>query len=964
MILKAQKSDGRRAIHWAFLLIPFLVAILWFAPDFVRMAEPSDINIFCDAEHVSDGNFVTNGHIVGNGSTQSDEKSFSGRYSSKVTPQQKYGMTITIPTPAQHTKYVVSIRRWTQSPEQSAIAVSGNEGSNFYLQTSETSEKNAAGWETLRLDFNLPDDGSVTSLKIFPYSFDKKSISYWDDLRIETIDLNSLDYAQLPRLHFYLDNKAVKKLGDKRTDALELGILKTGEDDWVKAKMTIDDEEVPTEVKLRLKGDWTDHLEGDYWSYRVQMPTERSWNRLQTFSLQDPLTRSYLHEWLFHKALEEEDIITPRYGFVLLKENTKPQVLYAYEEHFDKQIAEFKDRREGVIVKFSENAYWDQLIRNRKAQEEAGYRNAYETADILPFKAGRTVKNPKLLEQYEHASKLMTAFRDKSAPVADIFDIERLATFYALSDVFDAMHGSIWHNMRFYYNPVTRKLEPIGFDGFTEEGPFKTYSGMYFGEFKSSNGTGRWDALYYHLFQDEKFNELYTAALLKFSDANYLSALQQKHADALYGHELQIRTYIDSAYTFDLNPMRTRNRRIHNDVIPYSQNSLKVYREKNKKGITTYWTTNHHPLPLEIIGGSTKDGGEVIEGEHVLIRSNRKAYPKEFTEITLPQGSKQACFKLPGLDSVFYTEIFNWQRPGSDLDILYSSSSAPKIPLPEEAYSNENNIITIRSGTYQITSPLVIPEEHSLVVEAGTEIDFINNSYLLSYSRLLFQGTSEAPIEFNSSDKSSQGVQVIQAKEHSIVTYTRFNNFNTLEENEWQLTGAVTFYESDVQFEAVTVSNNSCEDALNLVRSKFEITGLNINHTFADGFDGDFCKGTINNSYFYKTGNDGLDFSGSNIDVVNVTLNEIGDKGISAGEQATLNILDVKISKAQIGIASKDLSVVTVKNTSLTDCAQGFAAYRKKPEFGGGTITVESYTTENIERLTNLDSESIIKLPN
>ena len=963
MILKARKSDGRRAIHWAFLLIPFIAVIFWFAPDFVGYDAPEDVFILCDAEHVEGNKFVTAGHVVGNGHTQSSEKSYSGKYSSKVTPDQKYGMTITIPTSDQNTKYVVSIRRWTQSPEQSALAVSGNEGSKFHLQTSETSEKNASGWETLRLDFNLPSDGSVTSLKIYPYSFDKKSISYFDDLRIETIDLENLDYAELPKLHFYLDNKAVRKLENKRNSALELGILKTGDDDWVKANMSIDEEDEPAEVKLRLKGDWTDHLEGDYWSYRVQMPTERSWNRLQTFSLQDPMTRSYLHEWLFHKALEEEDIITPRYGFVLLKENTKPQVLYAYEEHFDKQIAEYKNRREGVIVKFSENAFWDQLIRNRKVHEEAGYRNAYETADILPFKAGRTVKNPKLLEQYDHASKLMTAFREKSAPVEDIFDVERLATFYALSDVFDAMHGSIWHNMRFYYNPVTRKLEPIGFDGFTESGPLKTYPGMYFGEFKSSDATGRWDALYFFLFQDRKFNELYTSALLKFSDANYLNNLQKKHADNLYGHELQIRNYIDSSYSFDLNPMRTRIRRIHNDIIPYSQNSLKVYREKDANGNTSYWATNHHPLPLEIIGGSTKNGGELIEGEPFFIRSNRKLYPKEFTEISVPPGSKQACFKLPGLDSIFYTEIFNWQRPGSELNILYSTSSAPQIPLKKSAYSNENKIITVRTGKYQLTSPLVIPKDYTLIVEAGVELDFINKSYLLSYGRLLLKGTNNAPIEFNSSDKSAQGVQVIQANDNSVLTYTRFNNFNTLEENEWQLTGAVTFYESDVTFNTVTVSNNSCEDALNLVRSNFEITGLNINHTFADGFDGDFCKGILSNSYFFKTGNDGLDFSGSQIDVENVTLNEIGDKGISAGEEATLNISNVKISNAQIGIASKDLSKVSVKNTSITDCAQGFAAYRKKPEFGGGKITVESYTSENIERLKNLDAESTIKFP-
>ena len=28
-----------------------------------------------------------------------------------------------------------------------------------------------------------------------------------------------------------------------------------------------------------------------------------------------------------------------------------------------------------------------------------------------------------------------------------------------------AQHGAMWNNTRYYYNPITSKLEPIGFDG-------------------------------------------------------------------------------------------------------------------------------------------------------------------------------------------------------------------------------------------------------------------------------------------------------------------------------------------------------------------------------------------------------------------------------------------------------------------------------------------------------------------
>ena len=199
-----------------------------------------------------------------------------------------------------------------------------------------------------------------------------------------------------------------------------------------------------------------------------------------------------------------------------------------------------------------------------------------------------------------------------------------------------------------------------------------------------------------------------------------------------------------------------------------------------------------------------------------------------------------------------------------------------------------------------------------------------------------------------------------EAAERSRVEHTIFTQLNTMSENEWQLTGAVTFYESDVDMNQVTIAHNYCEDALNLVRCNFKIDGLNINNTFADGFDGDFCKGTIKNSYLHHTGNDGLDYSGSNIHVDNVILEHIGDKGISAGEEATVYIVSADISDAEIGVASKDLSEVTVQSVSLTDVGQGFAAYQKKPEFGGGSIFVSQYTAKDVKQLTISDEQSSI----
>ena len=54
---------------------------------------------------------------------------------------------------------------------------------------------------------------------------------------------------------------------EKRVQALSSGILLTADEDFVPASMRFNGGE-PFPVKIRLKGDWTDHLVGDKWSFR------------------------------------------------------------------------------------------------------------------------------------------------------------------------------------------------------------------------------------------------------------------------------------------------------------------------------------------------------------------------------------------------------------------------------------------------------------------------------------------------------------------------------------------------------------------------------------------------------------------------------------------------------------------------------------------------------------------------
>jgi len=963
MIIKGKKEKKRGPFIAKTMLFVFsVVGIFFVAKNFSFTTPKKSEIIICDAETVVEGNFVSNELLFKNGKTQSSEESYSGKYSSFVDHKNKYGIGYSIKKPEKNVRYIASVRRYAQSGNKSAIVIKGQPIKDFYKQVSTSKSIDENGWELLTIDISIPDSLDVKELSIYTVCMSKGGSAYFDDLQIETVRNNDNGLDKLDELHIYFDKQGMRKVNQKREEALKKGILQSSDDDWVKAKLTENDS-LSNDVNVRLKGDWTDHLKGDYWSYRIKMPKDKSWNRMQVFSLQDPETRSYLDEWIYHKALEKVDVITPRYGFVKFSQNNQDPVLYAYEEHFDKQIAEFKNRREGVIVKFSEDYLWNQRLRNKDIHNKDIHQNVIHNADILPFKAGKTLKDPKLTEQFERAQDLMDAYRNRSAPANEVFDMDLMAKYYAITDIFDANHSAIWHNLRFYYNPVTRKLEPIGFDGYTESGHYRIYVKLFFAEFMSSEYEDEWSAFYKYIFRDEEFIRYHTPAMMKYSSDDFINELLEENDDEIFKLETLIRRSTKPDYEFDENAILKRARIINRNITPFNENSVKVFREKDSDGKIKTFASNYHSLPIEVIGGQkSKKWFPIKVGASTIVRSNGRKMPPSYTRIEVSPTDNYVFFKLPETDEIFYSTIKDWRRPGQ-LRISNSQNSLLTIPLPQDAYYLQDSMVIIRSGNHQINKPMIIPKGYSLILKGDTNIDIIDKAYILSYGPLFAQGSIESPIFIQSSDKSAQGITIIKASKKSILNFTSITNLNTLEENEWQLTGAVTFYESDVEMTQVTIANNHCEDALNIIRSTFSIKELNINNTFADGFDCDFCKGKLFKSYLHHTGNDGLDFSGSYIEVENTRLETIGDKGISAGEEATLIVTDVTIDGARIGVASKDLSTVKIVRMSLKNCQEGFAAYRKKPEFGGGVINVKSFTEEGVTNLTVTDLESIINLP-
>ncbi len=759
-------------------------------------------------------------------------------------------------------------------------------------------------------------------------------------------------------LNLVVNKNGLRKLTNKRDEAIERGVLRAADDDWVPCKL--EDGTETLEAKTRLKGDWVDHLQGGKWSFRVKFKKDHTWNRMKTLSFHTPSARSGLSEWVLHQFWEYVDVLTTRYDFVRLEFNGVSRGIYAYEEHFEKQLLEFRNRREGPIVRFSETAIWD--LRDRATQNYGhvpgglDLNHDFNEAEIGAFGEKRVLKSPALSKQYEEARNLMFQYQQGLKKASDIFDIDQVAKYYAVCDLMNSYHGNIWHNQRFYYNPVINKLEPIGFDGNVGVMDFKVdFLGQrYMNPPKDDISMD----VFANLSSDPVFSARYIYFLDKFSQKDYIEEFIKKIEIGAIAREDFLKEEFKKT-KFEADALRKKAKKIQTLLFPFNDDSIIPSLEKGSGDERLVRIQNKHWMPLEIVGtGISKDKMNFKLEESVLVwkdtHSGRKKY--ENPRLDIPLKAEYIFFKPLGIDTIFFSKVRPYlppQNKSASQDIFSGVS------LKNTAYySLEEKQVKFRQGKHVIDKNIVIPSGYQVKFQAGTELDFIKKAGFISQSPVRMVGTSENPIIIQSSDNSAKGFSVLQAKDTSIVQGVIFSNFNTLQHGNWNLTGAVTFYESNVKIKQSIITNNHCEDALNIIRSHFEIKNIIISETFSDGFDADFCTGNISNSQFKQTGNDGMDFSGSQIKITNTSVNYPGDKGLSVGEESHVSAKGLEIKNAVLGVASKDLSVLNIDDIILENCEQGFAAYRKKPEYGGGNIHVKSYQAEKVKSLYQIEKGS------
>ncbi|MFL2997338.1 MAG: right-handed parallel beta-helix repeat-containing protein, partial [Candidatus Neomarinimicrobiota bacterium] len=783
---------------------------------------------------------------------------------------------------------------------------------------------------------------------------------------IHIFDRQSSSFIRAEKIKIDLKHKDYQILSYDRYIALQRGRLLGDQRNYVPAVLTLNNNKY--DAKIRLKGHGWDHWnEEKKWSFRIKLKNKKTIFGMNEFSINHPKTRGFLNEYLFHEFLRKEGFLSLRFDFIEVNLNGNSLGAYAIEEGMSKILIEHNKFREGPILKFNDDLNWKAAKANLLDLNEN-----YLKSSIDVFENSEIEKNTDKYKNFLVSKDLINSFRNGDLTTSDVFNVKKLAKLFALTDLFGFHHATAFTNIRFYYNPITSKLEPIGYDQTVIKK--LNENGLYIEHNQNKNFQKLWS----NIFLDKKFIEEYYMALNLFSNKNYLDTfLEDINNDLLLKKQIINKSY--PLYEFKGQEILYNNQNYIRKILN-PEKVISVHLNKIEDNKISLSLANLQVIPIKVL--SVSFGLDTLEPltPH-YIEGRKKGSKLNYDDISFLINDTQLAkyntisnqkislkYKLITSENSYFEEAKAWPFITSDFPearLFKSSDKLFNFKCFEKVNSEKK--IYIKPGSWIIDKPIHIPKNFTLVCGSKTRINLINSSFITSSSPISFIGGNiedNEHIIIESTDSSGQGLFLFNAKDTSFLKNIEIKNLKSPSKGRWNLYGVLNFYESDVQIVNCVLKNNHSEDGINIIRSNFKIEMCLFENIYSDAIDLDFSSGSIINSNFLNCSNDAIDFSGSISQISDLRITNSGDKGISAGERSVLSIKNVIINNSNIAIASKDDSEVTIQNIKISECNIGLTAFQKKAEYGPAIIRSKNIVLNDTKKSYLIEKGSFLYLDN
>jgi len=653
-------------------------------------------------------------------------------------------------------------------------------------------------------------------------------------------------------------------------------------------------------VKVRIKGKMADHVTGDKWSFRVLAKKDHGFKGMQRFSLQHPGTRNYLCDWFYHRLMRGEGMVALRYGFVRLTFNGDDLGVYAYEEHFGPELLANNGRMKGPIFRFDPGLFWEHRL---NMIEKVRYNEpfaAYQAAAIDAFGSGGLEKDSVQLGYYADAVGRMMAFRRGELPASQVFDTDLIAKRHAILDLVGGHHSMDWSDVKFYYDPVLRRVEPIAYESFSAF-PIRTLAGSdrYIGTIAQSMD------LHDAYFNDPEVFAAYVHQLERVSRPEFLDSAFTALAPALDSA---------SAIIYREFPYKELDRQL------YRKNQLVIRRLLDvPKGFHAYAAMDPDTLritvipieglPIEVFGAVALDGSVLPPAQRIIIPCRRPGTVGTPVDLRIPlnEAWRQAPpdkltlrYAVLGASTQRNVEAF----PYAYTDGLSIPSVAEPINWNPRAepllrFNEEEGSITIPPGTHTVDHDIFIPAGYTVNATSPLKIDLVKGARIVSRSPMHLIGVEEMPITMGSSDASGGGMVLLTTSGRSRFEHVRFEGFGADE----RAVPSIILQQASSTWIACDLGEVRTRDLLEVVRSQAEFNACSFTGA-RDQITLGYANTTLNKVRFLGAGDDAVKVKGGAASFTGTTvlgamsnalvIDEAGRVRIEGGDwDATKDVLAV-----------------------------------------------------------------------
>jgi len=757
-------------------------------------------------------------------------------------------------------------------------------------------------------------------LSEFDFSFIPKSIkSQAVEINEFTIDVNFKNWEKIRYL---------------RERALVSGRISEETEEDVPARIRFQNHTY--KVSISLTGMTGEHIRHPYkWSLAVNVKGGETILGMKKFALLIPQSRGYLTDWIATKILQAKGIVGLRNDFVNVSINGKNRGIYYLEERYDKRLIESNENREGIIF---------------RADDFGSGIKVYESKKIS--------SNPELTAQLSRLKKVWQYFLVGEIEANKIFDIEKFASIYAVSDIMNQKHALFFMNMRLYFNPITSLIEPIGREwGYLRNETYTNPTISIGNPITHEQKAVQEHEILKMLIDSYDFQKEYLKQMDQLTKRSFLDSVINNNSKEL--NILLQRIHLQNPfYKFPVELLYQNQEFLRKKLysnLPY----VNINFESVDPDSLVLNVKNVTDLPVQIHSISY-NGNLMYLGKKSIIKPNYKLnttdsqlkakVPSYIKPDSFSIDSLEVSYSILGINHIKTAIVFPKDITQSDiskLNLVKQETDFSKLSFLK--VDRKNKKIVFSKGLCTVNTNIVIPQGYTVTAEQNCSIDIINSSRIISYSPIRFYGQEKSKIIIKSSDLTGQGIVVFNCDSMSEIVHVNFSNLSNIQDYGWDLRGAITFYNSPVTIENCLFEDNlRGDDYLNIVKSDFTISNSTFKNSLADAFDSDFSEGSIYDVTFINSGNDAIDVSGTKLFLENIEILSTADKSISAGEDSHIKCKQIKIEGGEIAVTSKDKSTVEIDGLTIEGSKLAYTAFTKKPEFGPGVIMIKNASVENV----------------